>query len=71
VQHGAHFIGRQIDVGLAVVAQDKAVAVAVAGNGSLEFSEEAGDSAGGGVNGFDGNSLSWDASADRASSEKL
>jgi hypothetical protein len=46
VQHGAHFIGREVDVGLAVIALNKAMAIAVAGNGALEFSEEAGRSAG-------------------------
>jgi hypothetical protein len=39
VQHRAHFVGRQVNIRFAIVAQYKAVAVAVAGNGALEFSE--------------------------------
>jgi len=61
VQHGAHFVGRQIHIGLAIVAHDKAVTIAVAGNSALEFSEESGRSAGGGVSRFDKKSLSLDA----------
>jgi hypothetical protein len=41
VQHGAHFIGRQIDVGFAVIALHETVAVSVARNGALELCEEA------------------------------
>jgi hypothetical protein len=44
VQHGAHFVGRQVDVGLAVVALYKSVAVAVAGNRAFKFGEKAGRS---------------------------
>jgi hypothetical protein len=64
VQHRAHFVGRQINIGFAVVAQNKAMAVAVAGNSSLEFSEEPGRGAGYLVSCFD-KSLSWDALATR------
>ena len=46
VQHSAHFIGRQINIGLAIVAQYKTVAIAVTRNGALELSEEASGRAG-------------------------
>jgi hypothetical protein len=42
VQHGAHLVGRQVNVGLAIVALDKAMAIAMAGNSAVEFSEETG-----------------------------
>jgi hypothetical protein len=42
VQHGAHFVGRQVDVGLAVIALDKAVAITVAGNSAFKFGEQSG-----------------------------
>jgi len=42
VQHGAHLVGRQVNVGRAVVTLDKAMAVTVARNRALEFSEEPG-----------------------------
>jgi hypothetical protein len=41
VQHCAHLIGRQIDVGFAVITLHKTVAVSVARNGALELCEEA------------------------------
>jgi len=53
VQHGAHLVGRQVYVGLAVVAQNKAMSVTVAGNSALEFSEESGRCAGGWMRCFD------------------
>ncbi|MCY1168049.1 hypothetical protein D9M73_80320 [compost metagenome] len=46
VQHGAHFVGRQVNIGLAVVALDKTMAITVAKNGALEFCEESGRCAG-------------------------
>jgi len=46
VQHRAHFVGWQVNIRLAIVAQNKAVAIAMAGNGALEFSEESGRCAG-------------------------
>jgi hypothetical protein len=58
VQYRAHFVGRQVDVGFAVVAQNKAMAVTVAGNSALEFSEEPGRCAGYLVSCFDKKSLS-------------
>ncbi len=42
VQHRAHLVGRQVDVGLAVVAQDVAVAIAMALDDALDFIEQAG-----------------------------
>ena len=41
VEHGAHLIGRQINVCLAIVAQYEAVTIAVTRNNTLEFSEKA------------------------------
>jgi hypothetical protein len=40
VQHGAHLIGRQVDVGFAVVADDEAVAVAVPLERCLRFHQQ-------------------------------
>ena len=57
VQHCAHFVGRQVNVGLAVVAQHKAVAVAVAGNRAFKFGKQSGRGAGVGMGGFDRKSL--------------
>jgi hypothetical protein len=37
MQHGAHFVRRQINVGLAVVTLHKTVAVTVAKNGTFKF----------------------------------
>jgi hypothetical protein len=42
VQHGAHLVGWQINVGLAIVTLDKAMAVSVTGNRAVEFSEKTG-----------------------------
>jgi hypothetical protein len=42
VQHGAHLLRRQVDVGLAVVAADEAVAVAVALHDALDFAQQGG-----------------------------
>ena len=42
VQHRAHLVGGQVDVGLAVVADDVAVAVAMALDHALDFIEQAG-----------------------------
>jgi hypothetical protein len=41
VQHGAHFFRREIDARLAVVADDEAVAVAVAFDAAFGFTEQA------------------------------
>jgi len=61
VQHRAHLVGRQVDIRFAVVAQYETMAVAVAGNGALEFSEQTGGmggrSARRGVSCFDKKSL--------------
>ena len=46
VQHGAHFIGRQINVCFAIVALHKTVAVTMAGNSAFEFGQQAGRGAG-------------------------
>ena len=46
VQHGAHLIGGQIDVGLAVVTLDESVTIAMAGYGAFKFCEESGRGAG-------------------------
>ncbi|GGA99189.1 hypothetical protein GCM10011496_20350 [Polaromonas eurypsychrophila] len=46
VQHGAHFVGRQIDVGLAVIALYKTVAITVARNGAFKFGKQPGALAG-------------------------
>ncbi len=48
VQHCAHFVRRQIDVGLAIVALHKTVAVTVARHSAFKFSKESGSSAGAG-----------------------
>jgi hypothetical protein len=45
MQHGAHFVGRQINVCLAVASLNEAMAIAVAGNNALEFSKEPGGGA--------------------------
>jgi hypothetical protein len=58
VQHRAHLVGRQVNVSLAIVAQNKTMAFAMAGNSALEFSEESGRCAGGLMSCFDNNSLS-------------
>ena len=42
VQHGAHFVGRQVDVAFAVVANHVAVAVAMALDHALDFIEQPG-----------------------------
>jgi len=42
VQHRAHLLRREVDVGLVVVAADEAVAVAVTDDGALEFAQECG-----------------------------
>jgi hypothetical protein len=42
VQHRAHFVGGQVDVGFAVVADHVAVAVAVPLDHALDFVEQAG-----------------------------
>jgi hypothetical protein len=55
VQHSAHLIGGQIDVGLAVVTLDEAVAIAMAGYGAFKFCEEPGRGAGVEVTCFDKN----------------
>ncbi|WP_309682002.1 hypothetical protein [Polaromonas sp.] len=57
MQHGAHFVGRQVNVGLAVIALNKTMAVAVAGNRALEFREQSGRCAGVVVRCFDKKSL--------------
>jgi hypothetical protein len=41
VQHGAHLLRRQVDVGFAVVAADEAVAVAVALHRAFDFAQQA------------------------------
>jgi len=53
VQHRAHFVGWQVNIRLAVVAQNKTMTVAMAGNGALEFSEESGRCAGSWMRCFD------------------
>jgi hypothetical protein len=58
VQYSTHFVGRQVNIGLAVVSLNKAVAIAVAEYGALEFSEESGSGAGNGMICFDKKSLS-------------
>jgi len=60
VQHGAHFVGRQVDVCLAVASLDETMTIAVAGHNALEFSEESSGGAGIGKICFDKKSLSWD-----------
>jgi len=42
VQHSAHLVGRQVNVGRTIVTLDKAMTVTVARNRALEFSEEPG-----------------------------
>ena len=42
VQHRAHLLRREIDVGLAVVADDEAVAVAMALDRALDFGHQLG-----------------------------
>jgi hypothetical protein len=49
VQHGAHLVWRQVDVGAAVVADQEAVSVAMSLNGSFDFIQQTA----GGVNIFD------------------
>jgi hypothetical protein len=46
VEHGAHLIGRQINICFTIVTLDKTMAIAVAENSALELCEEAGRSAG-------------------------
>ena len=41
VQHGAHLVGRQINVSLAIIALDKTVAIAMARNDAFEFGKKA------------------------------
>ena len=40
VQHGAHLVWRQVDVGAAVVADQEAVSVAMSLNGSFDFIQQ-------------------------------
>jgi hypothetical protein len=37
VQHGAHLVGGQVDVGAAIVADEEAVSIAVPLNGAFNF----------------------------------
>jgi hypothetical protein len=55
VQHSTHLVGRQINVGLAVVTLDESVAIAMAGYGAFKFCEESGRGAGVLVTCFDKN----------------
>jgi hypothetical protein len=40
VQHGPHFVWREVDVGAAVVADQEAVPVAMSLNGSFDFIQQ-------------------------------
>jgi hypothetical protein len=57
VQHGTHFVGRQIDIRLTVVALNKTMTITVARYNALEFSKETGRCAGVRIICFDKNSL--------------
>jgi hypothetical protein len=58
VKHGAHLVGWQVNVGFAVVSLNETMAIAMAGDNALEFSEEPGAGAGIGKICFDKKSLS-------------
>ena len=36
----AHFVGRKVDIGLAVIADNETVSIAVSGDNAFEFGEE-------------------------------
>jgi hypothetical protein len=57
VQDRAHFIGRQVNVGLRIVALHEAVAVTVAKHRAFEFGQQGRCGSGGGVICLDGFSL--------------
>jgi hypothetical protein len=40
VQHRSHFIGRQVDVGITIVTDDKPMTIAVALNQTLNFCQQ-------------------------------